>query len=876
MPPRFEIDVRRMKALMGPNLYSLRPVLEMIIQIGQLEQFPSNLLSGFRERLQAAVPTLYTHKCSEGVEGGFLSRVDEGTWIGHIIEHLALELQFLAGHDEVFGRTRSTENEGEYRVIFAIQDEHVARLTAAKAVELALALANNVAYDVGAAIKEIEDVVREYALGPSTLGIVTEAMSRGIPYFRLNDYNLVQFGHGIHQQRIQATTTSMTGMIATDLACDKQATKDLLDAGGIPVPQGGLAGDEEEAIAIVRRIGFPVVVKPQDGNHGRGLCINIQDETALRQATRIALELSSNAIVEQYHTGNDYRALVVNGQLVAVSHRVPPMVIGDGEHTVAQLVEIVNRDPRRGEGHEKPLTKITVDDDAIKTLEEQGFTLASVPAAKAPVLLRYSANLSVGGSAIDFTDQIHIDNQEMCERAALMIGLDIAGIDILCPDLSRPILEVGGAVLEINAAPGFRMHLYPSEGKPRNVAGPVMDMLFPLGKPARIPIVAVTGTNGKTTTSRLLSHIFKLSGRKTGLTTSDGIYINGKAIIKGDTTGPWSAKVVLRNPTVDSAVLETARGGILRSGLGFDRCDVAVITNVAGDHLGMGGVNTLEDLARVKSTVVEVVNPYGYAVLNAEDELVAEMAPRCPGKVSWFSLDPTHERLVKHRDAGDAVITVEDETVVIYHHRSRATVLKVAEIPCTFGGASRFNLANVLAAALGAYLANIKIPDLREGLRTFTSSYHFTPGRLNTYKLPNGTVLVDYAHNPHAFVALMDMVQRLRPQFRRCFAVLAAPGDRLDEQIVEMARIAGPHFDEIILKEDNDRRGREHGSICSLMERTLKEDGYAGKLEVCEDELTAVRLGLTRLTDRDLLLVTGDDIPGINALMMQERQLQQI
>jgi cyanophycin synthetase len=873
--PRFSVDVRRIRPLMGPNVWRLRPVLEMVVDIGEFEDYPTHLIPGFVDRLMEAIPSLYTHKCSEGVEGGFLTRMREGTWIGHVIEHIALELQYLAGHDEVFGQTRSTRERGVYRVVFAIQDPLVGEAAARQAVDLAVALANGEPFDVAAAVERIAAVVAEYALGPSTRAIVQEAERRGIPWFRLNDYNLVQFGYGCHQQRIQATTTSLTGMIATDIACDKQLTRRVLQDSGIPVPQGGLAGSEEEALALGRRLGFPLVCKPQDGNQGKGLTLNITDEETLRRAFHRARQFSPSVVVEKFYSGHDYRVLVVGNEVVAVARRQPAHVVGDGVRSVRALVEEANKDPRRGIGHEKPLTRIPLDATSEEVLAQQGWSLDDVPPQGQVIYLRWSANLSTGGTAADFTDRIHVDNAELCVRAVLNIGLDIAGIDIISPDLSRPMIDNGGVIVEVNAAPGFRMHLFPSEGQPRDVASPVVDMLFPLGAPSRIPIISVTGTNGKTTTARLAAHILKLTGKKVGLTTTDGIYVDGKPILRGDMTGPWSARVVLRTRTVDAAVLETARGGILRGGLGFDRCDVGVLTNISADHLGMGFVETLQDLANVKATVLEVVNPHGYGVLNAEDELVCSLAERCPGKVCYFSLDPAHERFLAHRQQGGVGITVEEGQVVLYHHRARILLLPVEDIPCTLRGTARFNVANALAATLACYLLGVRVNDLREGLSTFTTSYHFTPGRQNLYQLARGAVLVDYAHNPAAYQALSDFVRQLRPQFGRILGCLAAPGDRLDEHIYEMAATAAATFDEIILKEDADLRGRAPGETASMLEEGLRRAGFTGPITHCHQELAAVEMGIRRLGERDLLVVTVDDIPAVHDLVMKERPLQQ-
>jgi cyanophycin synthetase len=859
------LEIKSMRAFHGPSLWAFKPLIHMVLDLGDFEQAPSDEIEGFNDALLAAIPTLQNHKCSVGEPGGFVQRLRRGTWMGHVVEHVALELQCLSGNEVRFGKTRATSEPGTYNVVFEFIEESVGLEAGRLAVRMLNAVARGQRFELEERKQELARMVDELAYGPSTLSIIKEARRRRIPIIRLNEANLVQLGYGRYQQRIQATTTSMTRMIASDIACDKNLTKKLLADIGIPVPQGVLVRSAEHAVEEGETIGYPLVVKPLDANHGRGISLDIRDREHLVKAFEKARELSSEVIVERFISGRDYRILVVDNEVVAVAERVPAHVTGDGKHTLAQLIERENEDPRRGVGHEKVLTRIKIDDHSLRLIADQGLTMDAVPAAGQRVLLKATANISTGGTAIDRTDDIHFSNLEMARRAARVVGLDIAGIDVMCEDITRPVAETGGGVVEVNAAPGFRMHVAPSEGKPRDVAGPVVSMLFPPGVPTRIPIISITGTNGKTTTSRMCAHILKMSGRKTGLTTTDGIYIDGSLIRRGDLTGPWSAQMVLKDPSIDFAVLETARGGILRAGLGFDRCNVGAVLNVSDDHLGLGGVRTLDDLAHVKSLVIEVVMPSGWGVLNAEDSRCVAMAAKCDGKVAYFSLDPSNEVFRTHIDSEGLGCTFERDTIVIHDGRKRIPVVEAREIPATYGGASSANVKNALAASLMCYVSGVSIDNIRQGLKTFDASYHLTPGRMNMVDVRDFRVMMDYAHNIAAYEEMARFVRQLQSK-RRSIGVIAGPGDRQDYNLRSMGEIAGATFDVVIVKEDDNKRGRAPGETAAIIAEGVRAGrGTRGMqpdegLHIVLDEQQAVERGLQLAEKDDLLVVLADEL----------------
>jgi cyanophycin synthetase len=865
----------------GPNLYGYRPVVRLTLDLEELEEWPSNRIPGFVDGLLAAVPSLDEHTCSYGERGGFVRRLNDGTWLGHVLEHTSIELQCLVGTPVTYGKCRGVAGKpGVYHVIFSYEEERVGLEAGEIAYELIrsllpASLASSRAhdrdrsgeplapFDFASAFERLARMSEKIALGPSTRSLVDEAVRRGIPFLRLNDRSLVQFGWGRHQKRIQATVTSETRHIAVEIAQDKELTLKLLKDAGLPTPHSILCRREEEAVRAARRIGFPCVVKPYNLSHGRGVALDLRSDDEVREAFRVCDEMTNYVLVEKFLTGNDHRILVVNDEVVAVAERVPGHVMGDGTRTVRELVDLVNSDPRRGVGHEKVLTRLEIDHQAERLMAAAGVTLDSVIPAGQRLYLRNTGNLSTGGTAIDRTDRIHPENAEMARRAAKVVGLDIAGIDFITADISQPYREAGGGVVEVNAAPGFRMHVSPTEGKPRDVARPVMEMLFPTGAPSRIPIVSITGTNGKTTSSRMVAHILKMSGKRVGLTTTDGVYIDGERILKGDMTGPWSARVVLRDPTVDVAVLETARGGILREGLGFPRCDVGCVLNVSADHLGLHGVETLEDLAYVKRLVVEVVREDGTSVLNADDPAVVAMAPKADGKHVYFSTDAKNAVVVNHVANGGTAVVLEQgpkgQMLTLLRGEQVVPMLWTHLIPATMEGRAMFNVKNALAATAICHALGVGLESVRQGLRTFDTTFFQAPGRCNVFNEHPFQVIVDYAHNPAAMKEMSDLVGKLRK--KRAIGIVAAPGDRRDEDIRNLARIVAATFDEVIVREDESLRGRARGAVAAIIEDELLAAGKSPDcIRVVLPELDAVQAGLEAATPGDLLVVFADDL----------------
>ncbi|HEY9420502.1 MAG TPA: cyanophycin synthetase, partial [Thermoanaerobaculia bacterium] len=776
----------------GPNLYARWPVIRLRLDLGELEDYPTGKLPGFADRLMEMIPSLCEHGCSYGEDGGFERRMreEEGTWLGHVMEHIAIELQVLVGTPVTFGKTRSNNLPlGQYHVVYSYIEEAVGLAAG----DLALRIIRHLLpperedhdpapFDFKAEFEKLVRLAQRRALGPSTAALVAAAEDRDIPWIRLNEGSLVQLGYGKYQKRIQATLTSETRQIAVEIASDKRLTHQILEQLGLPVPRQSIVYDADEAIEEAERLGYPVVVKPLDGNHGNAVSTNLKTPEDVRAAYEKAWELSSRVIVETCQMGQDHRILVIDGKVVAVARRVPGHVVGDGRRTVAELIEIVNRDPRRGIGHEKVLTRLVVDDQARRLLDQAGLTLESVPEKGQVVYLRSTGNLSTGGTAIDMTDVIHEDNRIMAERAVAAIGLDVGGVDFICPDITRSYREVGGAIVEINAAPGFRMHLAPTEGKPRDVAGPVIDMLFPRGTKFRIPIAAITGTNGKTTTTRMVGHILKLSGYKVGMATTDGVYIDGVRSVRGDMTGPWSSQIVLRDPSIDAAVLESARGGIVRSGLGWRACNVGAVINVAADHLGLGGIDDLESLAQVKQIIVEVATDY--CVLNADDERVVQMAQHSPAEPIYVTMDRKNELVREHLRARGKAVALEEglngRMIMLYQGERQIPLLLARHIPATIEGRALHNIQNAMFAAAVAHGLGVGVDNIRQGLRTFSTDFFQAPGRLNFYNEHPFRVLLDYAHNAHSMEAVARTVLELAVHGRR-IGVIASPGDRRDE-----------------------------------------------------------------------------------------------
>jgi cyanophycin synthetase len=863
----------------GPNVYANFPVICYQIDIGELENWPSvKLGEDFINGLVAALPSLQKHGCSYGEEGGFLRRLveDEGTWIGHIWEHVAIELQNLAGSSVSFGRTRSLKDKGCYYVVYQYQQKDVGLEAGALGLKLLThlmptaiqaSITANIEPDFNFA-EELNDFIKmaqRKEFGPSTASLVAAAEERDIPWLRLNNYSLVQFGQGKYQQRIQATITSETKHIAVEISCDKEDTHNLLNDLGLPVPQQMMIYSDRQAVKAAQRIGFPVVLKPLNANHGRGVSINLMTDddviTAFAEAQKHGT--SRAVLVESFITGYDHRMLVVNNELVAVAKRVPGHVIGDGAHTIEQLVDIVNKDPRRGVGHEKVLTRLELDNQAARLMEEAGYDKETVLEKNQTFYLRSTANLSTGGTAIDVTDIVHPDNREMAVRAIRAIGLDIGGVDFLTDDISKSYKEIGGGICECNAAPGFRMHVAPSEGKPRDVAGKVMDMLFPAGANARIPVAAITGTNGKTTTSRMLASIMKSAGFTTGMTSTDGVYIDGHLTVKGDMTGPTAAQIVLRDPSVDFAIMETARGGIVKRGLGYSTCNVGACLNISADHLGQRGIDTLDQLAQIKRVVVEVAQDC--VVLNADDIHCLQMAEFCQAKqICYVTIDSGHGLVREHiRQGGMAVVLekgINGDMITIYDKGAHIPLLWTHLIPATIEGKAMHNVQNAMFATAMAYSFDTSLENIRQGLRIFNTSFYQAPGRLNIFDEHPFKVILDYAHNPAAIKTITDLAGRLDVKGKRRL-VIAMPGDRRDEDIIEAAKIVASTFDSFVCKADDDRRGRGHDEVPMLLKQTLEANGVDAKdIQVIPSEADAIEAGLESCAPGDLIIILGDNI----------------
>ena len=879
--PRPDLRIVQTQVFRGPNYFSYEPAIRLVVDLGSLERWPSNTLPGFTVTLLELLPGVGEHSCSRGHAGGFRERLEEGTWAGHVAEHIAIELQRESGAQVYRGKTRSTGRPGEYNVTYGYWEEQVGLAAGALAVRLVNHLVKRErGFEFVDELERLILLAERRAFGPSTQALLDEAEARDIPYIRLNDQSFVQLGQGMYQQRIRATMTSLTSALAVDVAGDKQLTRQLLESAGLPVPMGKVVRTVDEAVQAAKRIGFPVVVKPLDGNHGRGVGLDLTTLRAVRGAFSRALKQSrgGRVVVEGMVTGRDYRLLVIGGTMVAVAERVPAHVVGDGTLTVRQLVDLANADPRRGVGHEKVLTRIRIDEVAEALVRSQGHGLDDVPGAGEMVLLAATGNMSTGGSSIDRTWEAHEDNVDIAEEAARVVGLDVAGIDFIAPDITVPVRETGGAVVEVNAAPGFRMHTHPTEGEPQYVARPVIDMLFPAGSPSRIPIVAVTGSNGKTTTVRMIAHVMKNMGRKVGLTSTDGIIIDGRLTKRVDASGPRSALTVLQNPRVDFAVFEVARGGILREGLGYGRNDVAVVLNVTGDHLGLRDIDTIEQLAAVKRVIVEAVPRDGYAVLNADDELVLAMRRHCPGNVILFTMNQDHELIERWvRRGRKAVVLVRDpkgEQIVLRDGRRSMPVGYTHQFPATFDGRARMNVQNLLAAVAAAHVSGAHLHDIRHGLRTFTTDFFQAPGRLNLVDLRGVTVLLDYAHNAAGLQTVGDFVERMTasspvehpsaPSWSANLrvAVVATAGDRRDDDMRELGRVAARYFDEVIVREDVRTRGRERGETGALVMQGIDEarahGARVGAAEVITDELEACRSALDRSRPGDLVVLCVD------------------
>ena len=867
------MNIEGIQVLSGPNYWSLRPCIQMRLDIGELEEKPTNKLDQFYERLKKTLPSLYEHRCSVGTAGGFFERVKDGTWMGHVVEHVALELQTLAEMDTGFGRTRETQTAGVYNVVFSYVVSEVGRRAAKLSVKFCENLIDDEDPKLNDIILELKELREEYKMGPSTSSIVDEAVKRGIPFFRLNRGSLVQLGYGKNQERIRATMTGQTGSLAVDFAQDKWETKSLLENHGIPVPKGIETSRYKSAKAAIKRIGYPLVVKPSDGNHGRGITVGVNNEEHFEIAYEAALKQSKNGyvIIEQMLAGADFRFLVINGTLVAAAKRIPAHVRGNGKLSIQQLIDKENENPLRGYGHVNVFTEIDVDSQTERLIADAGYTLDSVLDKGEILYLKTTANLSTGGTAIDILDSVHPANVHIAERAIKIIGLDIGGVDIVAPDVTTPLPENGGGIVEINAAPGFRMHLQPTEGLARNVAEPVIDMLYPPGKSCTIPIVAVTGTNGKTTTARLIDHIFKLAGNTVGMCTTDGVYIKNRLIYRGDMTGPMSHKMVLTDPTVDLAILECARGGMLRAGLGFKNCNVGVVTNVSEDHLGLRGIHTVDQLARVKSIIPEIVKQDGVAVLNADDSLVHAMSEKTKGSVIFFSLDWENNPVVStHLKEGGTAVVFDDGWLCMMKGQWKYPIADVKNVPLTFDGKAKFNIMNALAAAGAAIGLGLKLENIKAGLTTFFPSHAQTPGRLTMTDMGNFNVLVDYAHNKAGYDALIDFVSSYNPE--KVIMTLCVPGDRRDEDFESIAESCAKYVDTIVLFESY-LRGLDEGELSEKLKKYLIKHGMTeDQIIIIYDEQEAVQYCLDAGGEYDFVILSNYDIDDTHSKVQAHKE----
>ena len=842
------MDVSRIRALRGPNLWSRHTAIQAIVTCDGAEVAISNI-PGFEDRLRDRFPEL-----GDLIPADHLDEVS----MAHALEFCALGLQAQAGCPVTFSRSAQTVDAGTYQVVVEYTEEDVGRLAFERAEQLCLAALNDTPFDLDGTLKELRDLDEDIRLGPSTGAIVSAAVARGIPYRRLTQGSLVQFGWGSKQKRIQAAETSLTSAIAESIAQDKELTKKLLHAAGVAVPFGRPVDDEDDAWAAAQEIGLPVVVKPQDGNQGKGISVNLTSEAQVRQAYRVAIEFRDDIMVEKFLPGHDWRMLVIGDKLIAAARRDPPLVVGDGKHTVRELVDIVNSDPRRSDGHATSLTKIRFDEIALERLAQQGLTADSVPPRGSRVILRNNANLSTGGTATDVTDDVHPDLAAAAVTAAQTVGLDIAGIDVVCDTILKPLEAQGGGIVEVNAAPGLRMHLDPSFGKGRDVGKAIVDMMFPEGDNARIPIVAITGTNGKTTTSRLIGRIFEANDLRVGMTSTDGIYVQGRQIDNGDCSGPRSARNVLMHPDVDAAVFETARGGVLREGLGFDMCDVAVVTNIGvGDHLGLNYITTVHELAVIKRVIVENVAPNGTAVLNAADPIVARMANHCPGHVIFFARDKANPVLATHRAQGERVIYAERDALICQEGRKKRRI-PFAQIPLTRNGSIGFQVENAMAAIGTGWALDLPWETIEAALAGFVSDAATAPGRFNVFDYRGATLIADYGHNPDAIQALVQAVETM-PAVRRS-VVISGAGDRRDEDITQQTEILGEAFDDVILYQDACQRGRADGEVIALLRAGLAGATRTKQVDAIDGEFIAIDTALARLQPGDLCLILIDQV----------------
>lgn len=856
----------------GRNIYSHDPVLKATVDLEALTGLKTNEVRGFTRELLNNIPSLKEHHCSRGYPGGFLERLKMGTLFGHVAEHITLELMGQAGIGTNYGTTRSKGKEGIYDIVVEQKSPDGAKLALNYAIDIIYKILENKDTQIGEKIEEIKQIVSIKKLGPSTEAILKAAKRKEVPFLRLDeDSSLFQLGQGKYSRRIQATTTDRTSCIGVDLACDKKKTNELLAEMGILVPHGKVVTSEKEAITAAGEIGYPLVLKPRDGNQGKGVTLNIWSEDELRAAYRVALNYSLEVIVEQHIEGRHYRLLIINNKLVAASERLPAHVIGDGENTVRNLIDIENENnPLRGEGHEKPLSKISVDPVVNMVLARNNMTMNYMPERGEVVYLRESANLSTGGIAIDVTERVHKDNARLAKRACKLIGLDIGGVDFVTEDISKSPRENDSAIIEINAAPGIRMHQHPTMGKSRDVGALILDNLFPGGKDSQVPIISITGTNGKTTISRLLRRILGDEGFTVGATSTDGIYVGEEKIVKGDTTGPKSAKTVLTDQRVEACVLETARGGLQRMGLGYDLADIAVVTNIAPDHIGQDDIETIEDIVYIKSLVVEATKLHGYSVLNADDPEVVKMSKSSRGRVIYFSRKENNKVIKRHLGAGGSCLFVKDGQIVWARGKMERFLGNLVEIPLTIFGFAEHNIENVLASLTAAISLGLKEEKCYDSIRNFKPSLEDSPGRCNIYICEEigCKLLIDYGHNPPGWEKVLEMATNINKN--NVLGVVGVPGDRDDQMVFEAGKVAARYLNDFIVKEDKDPRGRKRGEVAHLISEGIHTE-YSSELgsketpEVIQilSEKEAVKSALKRAGRDDLLIIFYEDLNNI-------------
>ncbi len=860
------MKVTRTRHIAGPNIYIYKPILVAEVELGPLTERESTDFEGFSDRLLRMLPGLREHHCAKGAPGGFVERLYGGTYFGHIAEHVAIELACCLGLDVHYGKTLYAGAPGRYEIVMECKEYECQKYLLQEAISLVSACLSGHSWSVEETLREAARIWSESGLGPSTQAIVDAASRRGIPVRRLNSRSLIQLGYGCQRKLVEATITEQTPAVSVDIASDKEATKELLESAGIPVPEGGTARTATEAVEWLRRLGAPVVVKPYNGNQGRGVSLSLTSEDEVEEAFRAAHRYAPRVLVERYEEGRNVRLLLINGKFVAASERIPAHVRGDGQHSVEELVALANADPRRGEDHEKPLTKIPLDETAGLHLKRQGLTLSSVPAPGEVVYMRESANLSTGGEAVDLTDDLHPSYISLAERAARLIGLDVCGLDMVVAAPTEPYQRGACTIIEVNASPGIRMHQSPSYGQSRDVADAIVTSLYPTGR-GRIPIVSVTGTNGKTTTTRLIGHGVSQTGKIVGMTTTGGVFVGDEQVLWGDTTGPDSANVVLSDPAVEVAVLECARGGIVRGGLAYDKANVAVLTNIAGDHIGQDGVESVEDLVHIKSLVAECVEDDGIVVLNADNKHLVDLAARLSARVVYFAGSEDNKTLRRHLACGGVGYYVSRGWLIEARGNLTWEVVPVTEIPLTLGGSAPFQVENCLAglAALRAY--GLTRQQCAEALCSF-SPHQNNKGRCTLFRMPNGgRVVLDYGHNPDGFYQVGRWLKRV--PHRRLIGVVGVPGDRADSVIRESGEQLAGIFDEFIVKEDKDKRGRRDGEIAALIMSQLSRACPEKRCTVVLSEPQALERALDESGPDDIVAAFYEDYNGVEEVVLR-------